>query len=246
MQMQILQEDSIRNTTDWIHLQQSRTTYHIMFNNCLIFSHSKLQTEIALSTTEAEYICLSHALRTVLVQGTVHENQKLQIHATASSDHCIWKLAKAPKMGPRTKHINIKYHHFRQAIAKDAYWSRARKVSKSCNVCSEIFGWCKKRNQSFVCEIWFASGITFLLAVDMAILGRCWLRRPQQRYTDNTDNVLWFDSIKKSAHWLVRVLSAREGVWEVYTISGWLMMTVMTNSNEITLSTNGDETKQTR
>ena len=28
------------------------------------------------------------------------------------------ELAKAPKMGPRTKHINIKYHHFRQAVAK--------------------------------------------------------------------------------------------------------------------------------
>lgn len=39
-----------------------RIAYHIMFNNCLIYSHSKLQTEIALSTTEAEYICLSQAL----------------------------------------------------------------------------------------------------------------------------------------------------------------------------------------
>merc|ERR1711862_363901 len=46
---------------------KSRTAYHIMFNNCLIYSHSKLQTEIALSTAEAEYICLSQALQTVIV-----------------------------------------------------------------------------------------------------------------------------------------------------------------------------------
>jgi hypothetical protein len=36
--------------------------------NCVIFVHSKLQTEVALSTTEAEYICLSQSPRTVLVQ----------------------------------------------------------------------------------------------------------------------------------------------------------------------------------
>ena len=30
------------------------------------------------------------------------------------------QLAKSPKMNPRTKHIAIKYHHFRQAVA-DGY-----------------------------------------------------------------------------------------------------------------------------
>ena len=28
------------------------------------------------------------------------------------------ELAKAPKLRPRTKHINIKYHHFREHVAR--------------------------------------------------------------------------------------------------------------------------------
>ena len=40
----------------------SRTAMIIMYENCPIFWHSLLQTEIALSTAEAEYIALSSAL----------------------------------------------------------------------------------------------------------------------------------------------------------------------------------------
>jgi hypothetical protein len=28
------------------------------------------------------------------------------------------KIAKVPKMRPRTKHLNIKYHHFREEVSK--------------------------------------------------------------------------------------------------------------------------------
>jgi hypothetical protein len=41
----------------------SRTGYVICYTGCPIFWQSKLQTEIALSTAEAEYIALSQALR---------------------------------------------------------------------------------------------------------------------------------------------------------------------------------------
>ena len=44
----------------------SRTSYVIMFAGCPISWCSKLQTEIALSTTEAEYIALSQAMREVI------------------------------------------------------------------------------------------------------------------------------------------------------------------------------------
>jgi hypothetical protein len=100
-----------------------------MFNNCLIYSHSKLQTKIALSTTEAEYICLSQALRTVLVlmrlfkelakkiKNFKYTEPKFQFKAYKDNKGAI-KLAKAPKMRPRTKHINIKYHHFRNAVER--------------------------------------------------------------------------------------------------------------------------------
>lgn len=45
---------------------RSRTGYVIMFAGCSIVWCSKLQTEIALSTTESEYIALSASLREVI------------------------------------------------------------------------------------------------------------------------------------------------------------------------------------
>ena len=109
---------------------KSRSCYFIMFNNCMIFAHSKLQTEVALSTTEAEYICLSQSLRTVLVQMRFFKEiakriksfryTKPVIKCTAFEDNKgAIELAKAPKLRPRTKHINIKYHHFREAVANN-------------------------------------------------------------------------------------------------------------------------------
>jgi hypothetical protein len=44
----------------------SRTGYVIMYTSCPIFRVSRLQTEIALSTAQAEYIALSQALRDMI------------------------------------------------------------------------------------------------------------------------------------------------------------------------------------
>eukprot|EP00957_Ditylum_brightwellii_P182667 13913667-Ditylum_brightwellii.AAC.1 len=41
----------------------SRTGYIIKYANCPIVWSSKLQTEITMSTTEAEYVALSQAMR---------------------------------------------------------------------------------------------------------------------------------------------------------------------------------------
>jgi hypothetical protein len=47
-------------------MAKSRTGYLIMYADCPTMWASQLQTEYALSTTEAEYIALSTALRHVL------------------------------------------------------------------------------------------------------------------------------------------------------------------------------------
>ena len=41
---------------------KSRSSYYILYEGCIIYFTSKLQSKIALSTTEAEYICLSQAM----------------------------------------------------------------------------------------------------------------------------------------------------------------------------------------
>ena len=51
----------------------SQTGFIIMYANCPIYWSSKLQTEIALSTAEAEYIALSQVLREVIPLMTLME-----------------------------------------------------------------------------------------------------------------------------------------------------------------------------
>lgn len=104
----------------------SRTGYIILYANCPVIWCSKLQTEIAFSTTESEYIALSQSLRDVIpLMGLLHELQPVlsitqdspTVHCTVFEDNkgCI-DLVNAPKMRPRTKHIALWYHHFRSFV----------------------------------------------------------------------------------------------------------------------------------
>ena len=106
---------------------RSRSGYMITYAACLLIWASRLQTEIALSTTEAEYISLSTALREIIslmdLCKELHEKMSTQmkykptIHCTAFEDNSgAFELATVPKMRPRTKHINNKYHHFRSHV----------------------------------------------------------------------------------------------------------------------------------
>ncbi|KAL7540880.1 hypothetical protein ACHAXR_010682 [Thalassiosira sp. AJA248-18] len=104
----------------------SRTGYILMYANCPIHWVSKLQTEIALSTAEAEYIALSQALRKVIHLITLLEefNEIFPLHIETpkfvckvheDNQSCI-VMATSQKFTPRTKHIALKYHHFRSFV----------------------------------------------------------------------------------------------------------------------------------
>jgi hypothetical protein len=44
---------------------------------------------------------------------------KPQVHCKVFKDNSgALEMARTPKMRPRTKHMNIKYHHFRDAVEK--------------------------------------------------------------------------------------------------------------------------------
>jgi hypothetical protein len=109
---------------------KSRTGYVITFTNCPIVWSSKLQTEIALSTTEAEYIAMSQSARDLIpMRDLLHEFASATklifgdtvTHSTIFEDNrgCV-DLANAPKLRPRTKHIGLKYHHFRSHVSSGA------------------------------------------------------------------------------------------------------------------------------
>jgi hypothetical protein len=83
----------------------------------------KLQTEITLSSNKVEYIAISTAKREVIPLLRLIEEAKqhgLPINVNKSQVHCqifqdnsgALEMARSPRIRPRTKHINIKYHHF--------------------------------------------------------------------------------------------------------------------------------------
>jgi hypothetical protein len=99
---------------------KSRTGYLIRYADIPVMWASQLQTEYTLSTTEAEYIALSTALRNVLplirlakeikAKTTIPMQETPTVYCTAFEDNAgAVELAKVPKMGLRTKHINPKY-----------------------------------------------------------------------------------------------------------------------------------------
>jgi hypothetical protein len=102
----------------------SRTGYVITYASCPLIWASKLQTEIALSSTEAEYIALSTALREVIPLMKLEEELQTiwnlkkflpQVIVHEDNQSCI-SIATNDQFRPRTRHIAIKYHHFRDYV----------------------------------------------------------------------------------------------------------------------------------
>ena len=103
----------------------SRTGYLIRYNGCNIMWKSQLQTEITLSTAESEYVALSQALRPMIPVINLLEDfhkifpevslQTPKVNVTVYEDNtsCI-VMSQADKFTPRTKHITLKYHWFKE------------------------------------------------------------------------------------------------------------------------------------
>ena len=108
---------------------RSRHGYYITYKGCPITWKSQLQTEITLSSTESEYTGLSHALRETIPIMNVFKEMKRQgfpITDTRPQVMCevfednsgALEIATNHKYRPRTKHISVKLHHFRDYVAR--------------------------------------------------------------------------------------------------------------------------------
>jgi hypothetical protein len=88
-----------------------------------------MQTIIALSTAESELIALSQATQfikalTYLIDELQHRklvpSLKPNIHCKIFEDNAAAvEISKVPKIRPRTRHINVLYHHFRSEVANN-------------------------------------------------------------------------------------------------------------------------------
>ena len=110
-------------------MASSRMGCVLSYASCPILWASKMQKEIALSSTEAEYVALSQAMRGLIpVMDFIREAQKVnlpiipkipRVHCSIFEDNSgAIENAKVPKMRPSTKYMNIKYHHFRDHVKK--------------------------------------------------------------------------------------------------------------------------------
>ena len=136
---------AIENNEDPISVK-SRTGYVILYKGSPLLWVSKMQTQIALSTMEAEYIALSQAMHDLIpireilkefmhIVFNITPSIQYHTHSKAFTDvskgttkNCIeqstiyednqacLKFARMPKLSPRTKHIGIPYHWFRSKI----------------------------------------------------------------------------------------------------------------------------------
>ena len=108
---------------------QSRHGYILSSCGIPLLWASQMQSIIALSTTEAEYIGMSKALQDTLPVVWILEEMKSKgypVHTTTAQVHCrvfqdnsgALEIANNPKYRPRTKHINQRFHFFRSHIGK--------------------------------------------------------------------------------------------------------------------------------
>jgi hypothetical protein len=108
---------------------RSRMGYFITYADCPMHWASKMETEIALSSAEAEYIAPSQDMREVLPIIWLIEEAKQQgiqlldgppkIHCKLFQDNAgAIEIDNVPKMRPRTKNLNIKHYHFREEVKK--------------------------------------------------------------------------------------------------------------------------------
>ena len=108
--------------------KKTRSRWIISYAACPIVWASKLQTQLALSMTEVEYISLFMSLRDVIHTMQLLEEMKglgIQVICTKPHVYCkvfednfgALEMAHSPKLCPRTKHIMC-YHHFHEHLWK--------------------------------------------------------------------------------------------------------------------------------
>ena len=102
--------------------------------NCPVTWTSKLQTEITLSTTESEHIALSTMMRTLLpmrqllaeitkhslvhldVNKSIVQTTNMKSSEVFEDNAACLVLATTDQYRPRTKHLGVKWHHFKDQV----------------------------------------------------------------------------------------------------------------------------------
>ncbi|KAH9781414.1 hypothetical protein KPL71_008457 [Citrus sinensis] len=100
--------------------RKSTTGYVFTLAGAAVSCVSTLQTVVALSTTEAEYMAATQACKEAiwiqrLLEELGHKQQKIPIFCDSQS---TLHIARNPAFHSRTKHIGVQYHFVREVVEK--------------------------------------------------------------------------------------------------------------------------------
>ncbi|KAG8491630.1 hypothetical protein CXB51_014990 [Gossypium anomalum] len=100
--------------------RRSLTGYVFTIGGCAISWKATLQTTIALSTTETEYMTITEACKEAIwFKGLFSElNEDLQISTVFCDSQSAIFLTKDQMFHERTKHIDVRYHFVRDIMAR--------------------------------------------------------------------------------------------------------------------------------
>ncbi|KAG8502376.1 hypothetical protein CXB51_000462 [Gossypium anomalum] len=100
--------------------RRSLTGYVFTIGGCAISWKATLQTTVALSTTEAEYMAITKACKEAIwLKGLFSElNEDLQISTVFCDNQSAIFLTKDQMFHEKTKHIDVRYHFVRDIIAR--------------------------------------------------------------------------------------------------------------------------------
>ena len=108
--------------SDWggdLSTRKSTSGYVFKIGNCTISWRSKRQSIVALSSTEAEYVALSHATQEAIwLRSLLNDMGFNQLKPTTmfEDNQGAIELARNPSHHSHTKHIDIKFHHVRDSV----------------------------------------------------------------------------------------------------------------------------------
>jgi hypothetical protein len=100
--------------------RRSITGYVFTLDGCAISWRAHLQPTVALSTTEAEYMAVSEAVKeAVWLKGFFGElSENLKVEEIFCDNQGAVLLSKDRMFHDRTKHIDIRHHYIREVVAK--------------------------------------------------------------------------------------------------------------------------------
>ncbi|KAH9714562.1 hypothetical protein KPL71_020696 [Citrus sinensis] len=98
--------------------RKSTTCYVFTLAGAAVSWVSKLQTVVALSTTEAEYMAATQACKEAiwiqrLLEELGHKQKKIYVFCDSQS---VLHIARNPSFHSRTKHIGVQYHFVREVV----------------------------------------------------------------------------------------------------------------------------------